>query len=73
MNVEMYENKGRFAQRCCLTPGKHVLTCENSDMVKGWRNAQILIDGHGYCDDFLTYKAMRVITVTGIEIRQHYA
>ena len=69
MNVEMYENKGSFAQRCCLTPGRHILTCENSNLEMGWKNAKILIDGHSYCDDFLAYKAMRVITVTGIKIR----
>ena len=62
----MYKNKGNFVQRCCLTPGKYILTCETSDLAMGWRNAKILVDGHSYCDDFFSHKAMRLITVTGI-------
>ena len=62
----MYKNKGKFVQRCCLTPGKYILTCETNDLAMGWRNAKILVDGHSYCDDFFSHKAMRLITVTGI-------
>ena len=63
---QMYKDRGEFTQRCCLTPGNHILTCENSDLAIGWNHAKIVIEGHTYCDDFLSYKAMRVIVVSGL-------
>lgn len=62
---EIYKKNGKFAHRCCLTPGNHILTCENSDLAIGWNHAKIVIEGHSYCDDFLAYKAMRIVAFTG--------
>ena len=63
-NKFMYS--GNYTQRCCLKPGKHTLTCYTTDESLGWEGAKITIDGHIFCDDFITYRAMREIIVTGI-------
>ena len=58
--------KGRFTERCCLQPGLHRLKCYNNDAhALGWKNAHIEIEGHRYCDDFITNVAMRAINILG--------
>ena len=60
-----YQSTGKYKERCCLMSGEHVLSCYNSDDSLGWKHVQIRIDGHSYCDDFISYKAMRKILIEG--------
>ena len=63
-DTKYYEN-GLYTERCCLMAGVHILSCHSSDGSLGWNYVQININGHIYCDDFISYKAMRKITVHG--------
>ena len=54
---------GDFVERCCLEPGKHTLTCHTGGRDFGWKGSHIVIDGHTYCDDFITSIAMREIEI----------
>ena len=53
-------------ERCCLTPGRHVLTCQNEDRPYGWGNASVEIQGQRYCDDFFGSMARRIVVIKGI-------
>ena len=54
-----------LTRSCWLAPSDHVLECYNKDYSKGWPNAYIEIQGHRYCDDFVSIKALRRIRIAG--------
>ena len=60
-----YQYSAIYTERCCLDPGRYTLVCFNSPPAKGWNNANIQINGHQYCDDFVTYESFQKILVTG--------
>ena len=62
-----YHHPAIYTERCCLKPGKHTLVCYNNPPARGWNNANILINGHRYCDDFDGYKSFLKILVSGID------
>ena len=64
VNNTVYKYPGTYTERCCLLPGNHLLKCYNVVPVQGWKDAQILIEGHEYCDDFISYTAMRKIVIS---------
>ena len=55
-----------FVRSCWLVPGQHVLECYSKNYSAGWTNAYIEIQGHRYCDDFISIKAFRNIIIAGI-------
>ena len=57
-----------YTDRCCIAPGKHRLTCYNNPPARGWKNEYLMIDGHRYCDNFVGFKSMQKIAVTGRHI-----
>ena len=57
-----------YTERCCLTPGRHTLSCYNDPPAQGWKDAYITIDGHRYCDDFANFKSFQKVDVTGTYI-----
>ena len=65
---EVYHRTGDFVERCCLEPGKHILTCHTGGRDLGWKGAHITIDGHIYCDDFISSMAMREVLIEGMYI-----
>ena len=54
-----------YMDTCCLNPGVYTLICENMIGPYGWGNSFIEIAGERYCDDFVGYKALRKVVVTG--------
>ena len=52
-----------------MLPKLQTLTCFNIEKPEGWKIGYIELRGHRYCDDFLSYKAMRRIQIEGILIR----
>ena len=54
-----------FYDRCCLPEGQYTLTCRNTKSKYGWGNVAIEINGKRYCDDFVGFKAMRIISIEG--------
>ena len=50
-------------ERCCITPGYHILTCHNEKGPFGWGKSSIEIQGQRYCDDFVGFEAMRKVLV----------
>ena len=60
-----YERYPIQSELCCLSPGRHTLTCINRKSQFGWGNFTFEIDGKRYCDDFVGFKAMRTILVEG--------
>ena len=62
----VYQYGSIFVERCCLVPGRHTLTCDSSIPTRGWKNAHLTIAGHIYCDNFIGFKLMQNIIVSGI-------
>ena len=56
---------GKHTEKCCLPPGKHSLTCENTEE-NGWMRTDLTVQGHIHCNDFVGYKAMRTIPIIGM-------
>ena len=61
-----------YTERCCMAPGKHILTCKGNPSgefdIKGWNalNGGFLeIQGHKYCDDAIFYNSMQTIHIVG--------
>ena len=52
-----------YIQRCCLKAGKYTLTCVNRKNPYGWGQGYIEIQGHRYCNDFMSYRMMQKITI----------
>ena len=67
-NGNTYQYSAVYTERCCLEPGRHTLVCYNDPPSQGWSDAYILINGHRYCDDFVSYKSFQKILVTGTSI-----
>ena len=62
-NIENYKKFEKYIERCCITPGQHTLTCINKQKPFGWGMGYIEIQGHRYCDDFMSYRLMQKITI----------
>ena len=64
----LYGYNKQYTERCCLAPAlEYTLICK---MVNGfgWGDGFMEIEGHRYCDDFIGYRAMRRVTILGIDI-----
>ena len=62
--LERYPNEIVY-EKCCLPSGNYILTCTNEKSKYGWGNAYIGIGGKRYCDDFIGFKARRMVSVQG--------
>ena len=60
-----YEGNNTYVDRCCLSPGVYTLICKNEMGPYGWGNSFVEILGQRYCDDFVGYKGLRRVVVTG--------
>ena len=65
----IYQYSALYTERCCLESGIHILVCYNIPEARGWKNSYLLINGHRYCDDFISYKSFQNKVVTGIEVQ----
>ena len=63
-----YNYESRFFERCCLAPGKNILSCHNNIPIRGWKDAFLIIGGHTYCDNFIGYKLLQHVVVTGTRV-----
>ena len=60
-----YDKYTKYIHRCCLGPGNHTLICKNKKSPYGWDDGYIEIQGHRYCDDFLSYRLIQRISLQG--------
>ena len=60
-----YQTGKTYLDRCCLSPGVYTLVCRNELKPFGWGDSFIEILGQRYCDDFVGYKGLRKVVVTG--------
>ena len=58
-----YDDHKRYIQRCCLKPGRQILTCVNKRNPYGWGDGYIEIQGHRYCDDFMSYQLIQDVEI----------
>ena len=63
-----YEDYGQYVQRCCLIPGYYTLSCYNTEKPDGWKKGYLEFHRRQYCNDFMSYKAMQRVQVTGMVI-----
>ena len=59
-----------YTERCCMAPGRYVLTCKGSPYALndnfGWNGRSggfLEIQGHKYCDDSIIYNSMQIINI----------
>ena len=69
----VYGNHQTYIQKCCLKPGQQTLTCINKRKSYGWDDGYIEIQGHRYCNDFMSYRIMQRITIKGMNQIIEYA
>ena len=60
-----YEGYSNYVHRCCLAQGQYTLTCINKSRPAGWDEDFIEIQGHRYCNDFMSYRMMQKIKIEG--------
>ena len=58
-----YKNFKKYIDRCCLKPGQYTLTCINTKNPYGWGDGYVEIQGHRYCDDFMSYRLLQKISI----------
>ena len=63
--AHVFESYKSYVQRCCVSPGTHILTCFNTEKDEGWKSALLKYQGRVYCDDFMSYKSMSRVLVKG--------
>ena len=61
----------KYIHRCCLRPGQYTLTCIRKNGPYGWNEGFVEIQGHRYCDDFLSYKLMQKVRIKGMNKVNH--
>ena len=67
-----YQYPAIYTERCCLEPGIYTLSCYNFPPAQGWKNAYIVIMGHRYCDNFVSYVSFQKIAIEGEIIQSIY-
>ena len=70
LNSSEYQFPALYIHRCCLQPGRHLLSCYSDPPAHGWTNAHLTIDGHRFCDDFVGFTSFQILEITGTDIRQ---
>lgn len=65
-NIKYTYSNSTYLDRCCLSPGVYSLVCRNDIEPFGWGNSFIEILGQRYCDDFVGYKGLRKVIVSGM-------
>ena len=63
---QVYGNGQTISHTCCLSGGKHSLTCSDS-FGDGWNGGYITIENKEYCKDFLALNSMTVDVWIGVE------
>ena len=71
-NGATYQYPAIYTERCCLQPGRHTLVCYTVPAAQGWKNAYIVIMGHRYCDNFVSYVSFQKIAIEGEIIQSIY-
>ena len=66
-SAQSYSGPKQYTERCCLAPGEYTLTCKAGEGIN-WRGGFMEIQRHKYCDDFIGYKAMQKVTISGIDM-----
>ena len=61
----VYSANNTYVDRCCLSPGIYTLICRNHAGPFGWGSSFLEILGQRYCDDFVGFKGLRSIIVSG--------
>ena len=57
-----------YFEKCCLATGIYTLLCSNDLGPFGWGNSFIEVLGERYCDDFVGYKGLRRIVISGNQL-----
>ena len=60
-----YSEPGVYVEKCCISSGLHVLTCNNDDD-DDWSRSPLILQGHEFCNDYVGNKAMIHINLTGV-------
>ena len=63
--LQEYRGNGTYTEKCCIEAGKDILICKG-DTRNGWIGSFVSINGHTFCDDFVGYKGMRALEISGI-------
>ena len=58
-----YVTPGVYIEKCCVTPGEHILTCNNHE--DDWSRSVLILRGHHFCNDYVGYKAMIRLNISG--------
>ena len=60
-----WRGPGTYIEKCCVSEGKHLLTCSTSRHKNDWSSIDLRMLGHRFCDDFVGYEALIELDVSG--------
>ena len=55
---------GIYIEKCCVSPGNHILTCNNNEG-DDWSRSVLIIKGHHFCNDYVGNTAMIRLNLQG--------
>ena len=59
-----YSEPGVYIAKCCISPGHHILTCDDTDS-DDWSLSGLIILGHEFCRDYVGKNARIRLNITG--------
>ena len=65
-----WRGPGTYIEKCCLSKGVHMLTCNADRTNIDWSSNVVMVMGHRFCEDFVGYEAVFPINISGAVIWQ---
>ena len=59
-----YSIPGIYIEKCCISPGDHILTCMNPEG-NDWSRSALNLLGHEFCNDYVGNTAMIPLNIKG--------
>ena len=62
-NSTKYKDFKMYTEKCCVSPGIHILICYADKQPDGWKGGYIELLGRRYCDGFIGFKTMNRVQI----------
>ena len=59
-----FSTAGIYIDKCCISPGEHILTCKKTDG-HDWSRSVLTLKGHQFCNDYVGSKTMITLNLEG--------
>ena len=59
-----FTKAGVYTEKCCISPGVHILSC-NDPFDDDWSRRPLILQGHEFCNDYVGKTAIVQLNLTG--------